>query len=120
MGHPASVLSLKFLVKIAKGQMQIPVRLRSGQAFDSAEVRFVQDDRAEVGVERRTNADPSTHHPQTEKRLGPLSLRMTGLFMLRALEKRQDTSGAWFGARLVLPKRLSVSEARVEEACCPA
>jgi len=29
------------------------------------------------------NADPSTHHPQTEKRLGPLSLRMTATFMLR-------------------------------------
>jgi hypothetical protein len=24
--------------------MQVPIRLRSGQAFDSAEVRFVQDD----------------------------------------------------------------------------
>jgi len=27
---------------------------------------------------RSATADPSTHHPQTEKRLGPLSLRMTG------------------------------------------
>ena len=25
----------------------------------------------------RTNADPSTHHPQTDKRLGTLSLRKT-------------------------------------------
>ena len=26
-------------------QKQVPIRLRSGQAFDSAEVRFAQDDR---------------------------------------------------------------------------
>jgi hypothetical protein len=32
-----------------------------------------------------TNADPSTHHPQTVKRLGPISLRMTGHFMLWTL-----------------------------------
>ena len=31
----------------------------------------------------RAEADPSTHHPQTEKRLGPLSLRMTASLMLR-------------------------------------
>jgi hypothetical protein len=31
---------------------------------------------------KRTNAGASTHHPQTEKRLGPLLLRMTGHFML--------------------------------------
>ena len=43
-----SVLSQKFLVKIAKGQTQI-LRLTT---------------------------------PKTEKRLGPLSLRMTGCFML--------------------------------------
>ena len=28
----------------------------------------------------KATADPSTHHPQTEKRLGPLSLRMTASF----------------------------------------
>ena len=35
---------------------------------------------------RKATADPSTHHPQTEERLGPLSLRMTGHFMLWTLE----------------------------------
>jgi hypothetical protein len=29
----------------AEKQMQVPIRLRSGQAFDSAEERFAQDDR---------------------------------------------------------------------------
>jgi len=28
-------------------------------------------------MREETKADPSTHHPQTEKRLGPRSLRMT-------------------------------------------
>ena len=33
------------------------------------------------GVRRReADADPSTHHPQAEERLGPLSLRMTTSF----------------------------------------
>ena len=32
---------------------------------------------------RRTTADPSTHHPQAEKRLGPRSLRMTAGLVLR-------------------------------------
>jgi hypothetical protein len=27
-----------------KDEKQVPIRLRSGQAFDSAEVRFAQDD----------------------------------------------------------------------------
>jgi hypothetical protein len=27
-------------------------------------------------------AGPSTHHPQAEERLGPLSLRMTELFLI--------------------------------------
>src|ERR1017187_4145712 len=33
----------------------------------------------------KTTADPSTHHPQAEKRLGPRSLRMTTLVLLRTL-----------------------------------
>jgi hypothetical protein len=28
-------------------------------------------------LDQKATADPSTHHPQTEERLGPLSLRMT-------------------------------------------
>jgi hypothetical protein len=31
---------------IKYSEMQVPVRLRSGQAFDSDEVRFAQDDRS--------------------------------------------------------------------------
>jgi hypothetical protein len=46
-----SVVSRKFLSEIEEEQMQIPIRLRSGQAF--------------------------AYHPQTEKRLGPRALRMT-------------------------------------------
>jgi hypothetical protein len=43
----------------------------------------------------KTTADPSTHHPQAEKRLGPRSLRMTTLVLLR-------TSGTrpWFCCEL--------------------
>jgi len=40
------------------------------------------------GVRRReADADPSTHHPQAEERLGPLSLRMTTSFLVRAQPK---------------------------------
>jgi len=48
---------------------------------------------------KRANADPSTHHPQTEKRLGPLSLRMTGHFMLWTLDRTLDGQLP-FGARV--------------------
>ena len=39
-------------------QMQVPVRLRSGQAFDSAERRFAQDDSSVERRERKANAGP--------------------------------------------------------------
>jgi hypothetical protein len=38
--------------------------------------------RAQATARTSATAGPSTHHPQTEKRLGPLSLRMT-VFVLR-------------------------------------
>ena len=34
---------------------------------------------------QEATADPSTHHPQTEKRLGPCSLRMTDPLLIRHL-----------------------------------
>jgi len=34
---------------------------------------------ARAGTRTRAEAGPSTHHPQTEVRLGPLSLRMTAV-----------------------------------------
>jgi hypothetical protein len=40
--------------------------------LDIAGMAWVEDSRPYIA-----NADPSTHHPQTEERLGPLSLRMT-------------------------------------------
>ena len=38
---------------------------------------------------RKEEADPSAHHPQTEKRLGPLSLRMTIIFYLAMFGTRE-------------------------------
>ena len=40
--------------------------------------RFRDDCSHALSKRRKEEADPSTHHPQTEKRLGPRSLRMTG------------------------------------------
>ena len=59
---PASVVSLKFVYKMAKGQMQI-LRLTTPKLHPK---------------EQRSLFGP----PGTERRLGPLSLRMTGHFML--------------------------------------
>src|SRR5271154_5639642 len=39
-------------------------------------------------VNPRTTADPSTHHPQTERRLGPRSLRMTASIFVMNLWDR--------------------------------
>jgi hypothetical protein len=36
---------------ISEMQQQVPIRLRSGQAFDSAEVRFAQDDSASCDMD---------------------------------------------------------------------
>jgi hypothetical protein len=52
----------------------------AGKAFSS-------NSRSDFGVVspkfvQETTADPSTHHPQTEKRLGPRSLRMTAFVLL--------------------------------------
>jgi hypothetical protein len=68
-GHGAFVAGPK--------KMQIP--------FDGAQGRFsapLKSSSLPMNKGRKANADPSTHHPQAEKRLGPLSLRMTGSFLL--------------------------------------
>jgi hypothetical protein len=53
-----------------------PLRLAALAQGDS----FVFQLRSEWALQN-TNADPSTHHPQAEKRLGPRSLRMTTIVM---------------------------------------
>jgi hypothetical protein len=40
---------------------------------------------------RRTKAGPSTHHPRTEKRSGPLSLRMTPSYFVGELGEGEVT-----------------------------
>jgi hypothetical protein len=42
------------------------------------------------GISSKEKADPSTHHPRTEKRSGPLSLRMTAA--IESEGNRQDDS----------------------------
>jgi len=47
----------------------------------------------------KANTDPSTHHPQAEKRLGPRSLRMTdswgGLRMTDSWGGELRMTGSW-------------------------
>jgi hypothetical protein len=66
----SGVLGPKFLAEWAEEQKQVPVRLRSGQAFDSPPPNSTPKSK-----------DRSSGTPETEKRLGPLSLRMTGHFI---------------------------------------
>jgi hypothetical protein len=51
---------------------------RGGRAKASARTKAKA--RAKANAKTKTNAGPSTHHPQTEVRLGPRSLRMTASY----------------------------------------
>jgi hypothetical protein len=50
--------------------------------FECAETRAAPHEQT-----RKANADPSTHHPQAEVRLGPLSLRMTVHLFCNSLKR---------------------------------
>ena len=53
----------------------LPVTVKSGEKEVTPERSICRGRKSEA--RRRTKADSSTHHPRTEKRSGPLSLRMT-------------------------------------------
>jgi hypothetical protein len=53
---------------------------------------------AKATASAKTTADPSTHHPRTEIRSGPLSLRMTPLFFVGELRQ-----GEWAGVLSQVP-----------------
>jgi len=60
------------------GRKRWPPTADSGQAFVFGALRSLCPASSCYEILTETEADPSTHHPRTEKRSGPLSLRMTG------------------------------------------